>query len=114
MAVRTTVVGSWWRREEDVAELARFHRGELSQAAGEELLNGVATRAIAEQRELGLDEWTGGEYFADNFVDHMQRVMRGIEVDKPDAPEPFDHDDLAHAVITGELSAPDGLGHVAA
>ena len=114
MAVRTTAVGSWWRHEEDVAELARLHRGELSSQAGEELLDALASRAIAEQRELGFDEWTGGEYFADNFLDHMQRVMRGFEVDKPDAPEPFDYDDLAHAVITGEFSAPDGLGHVAA
>jgi len=114
MAVRTTVVGSWWKHEGDAEELARYHRGELSPQAGEELLSRLAARAIAEQRELGLDEWTGGEYFADNFVDHMQRVLRGIEIDRPDAPEPFDYDDLAHGIITGEISAPDGLGHVEA
>ena len=70
--------------------------------------------AIDEQRALGLDEWTGGEYFTDNFIDHMQRILHGFEIDKPDEPDPFDYDDLAHAVITGELSAPQGLGYAAA
>lgn len=114
MALRTTVVGSWWKLAEQEDDLARYHRGELSAADGEALLNGAATTAIAEQRDLGLDEWTGGEYFTDNFIDHMQRVLRGFEIDKPDEPDPFDYDDLAHGVITGELSAPDGLGYVRA
>jgi 5-methyltetrahydropteroyltriglutamate--homocysteine methyltransferase len=114
MALRTTVIGSWWKLDEHEDELARYHRGELSQQEGEDLLNQAATAAIAEQRELGLDEWTGGEYFTDNFIDHMQRVLHGIEIDKPDEPDPFDYDDLAHAVITGELSAPDGLGYATA
>jgi methionine synthase II (cobalamin-independent) len=41
----------------------------------------------------------------------MQRVLQGFEIDKPDEPDPFDYDDLAHAVIRGELSAPEGLGY---
>jgi 5-methyltetrahydropteroyltriglutamate--homocysteine methyltransferase len=114
MALRTTVIGSWWKLDEHEEDLARYHRGELSPEDGEDLLNRAAAAAIAEQRELGLDEWTGGEYFTDNFIDHMQRVMHGIEIDKPDEPDPFDYDDLAHAVITGELSAPDGLGYATA
>jgi methionine synthase II (cobalamin-independent) len=114
MALRTTVVGSWWKLDEHEPELARYHRGELSESEGEDLLNQAAAAAIAEQRGLGLDEWTGGEYFTDNFIDHMQRVLHGFEIDKPDEPDPFDYDDLAHAVITGELSAPDGLGYVRA
>ncbi|MBV9918134.1 MAG: hypothetical protein JO153_16660 [Solirubrobacterales bacterium] len=114
MALRTTVVGSWWKLNEFEDDLARYHRGELSEAEGEDLLRRAAAAGIAEQRELGLDEWTGGEYFTDNFIDHMQRVMHGIDIDKPDEPDPFDYDDLAHAVIRGELSAPDGLGYVRA
>jgi methionine synthase II (cobalamin-independent) len=114
LALRTTVVGSWWKLDEHEPELARFHRGEMDDAEGEELLNRAATAAIAEQRNLGLDEWTGGEYYTDNFIDHMQRVLDGFEVDKPDEPDPFDYDDLAHAVIRGELSAPDGLGYARA
>ncbi|MGI8712063.1 MAG: hypothetical protein ACR2NR_02540 [Solirubrobacteraceae bacterium] len=111
MALRTTVVGSWWKHDEHEDDLARFHLGELSPAEGENLLDRAAAVAIAEQRDLGLHEWTGGEYFTDNFIDHMQRVLHGFEVDKPDEPDPFDYDDLAHAVIEGELSAPDGLGY---
>jgi 5-methyltetrahydropteroyltriglutamate--homocysteine methyltransferase len=111
MALRTTVVGSWWKLDEHEGELARYHAGELTRAQGDELLDRAAASAIAEQRELGLDEWTGGEYFTDNFIDHMQRVLHGFEIDKPDEPDPFDYDDLAHCSINGELSAPDGLGY---
>jgi 5-methyltetrahydropteroyltriglutamate--homocysteine methyltransferase len=111
MALRTTVVGSWWKLDEHEGELARYHAGELTGSEGEELLDRAAASAIAEQRELGLDEWTGGEYFTDNFIDHMQRVLHGFEIDKPDEPDPFDYDDLAHCSITGELSAPNGLGY---
>lgn len=114
MALRTTVVGSWWKLDEHEEQLARYHRGELSLEEGEALLGTAAAAAIEEQRGLGLDEWTGGEYFTDNFIDHMQRVVQGFEIDKPDEPDPFDYDDLAHAVITGELSAPQGLGYARA
>ena len=114
MALRTTVVGSWWKLDEHEDQLARYHRGELDPQEGDDLLNRAAAGAIDEQRALGLDEWTGGEYFTDNFIDHMQRVLHGFEIDKPDEPDPFDYDDLAHAVITGELSAPEGLGYAAA
>jgi methionine synthase II (cobalamin-independent) len=114
MALRTTVVGSWWKLDEHEDQLARYHRGELSVKESEDLLNRAAAAAIDEQRALGLHEWTGGEYFTDNFIDHMQRVLHGFEIDKPDEPDPFDYDDLAHAVITGELSAPHGLGYATA
>ena len=75
MALRTTVVGSWWKLDEHEPELARYHAGELSGEDGEALLDRTAAAAIAEQRALGLDEWTGGEYFTDNFIDHMQRTL---------------------------------------
>jgi methionine synthase II (cobalamin-independent) len=114
MALRTTVVGSWWKLDEHEADLARYHAGELSGLEGEQLLNSAAGAAIEQQRGLGLDEWTGGEYYTDNFIDHMQRVLHGFEIDKPDEPDPFDYDDLAHCVISGELSAPDGLGYASA
>ena len=60
MALRTTVVGSWWKLDEHEADLARYHRGELDPEQGDELLNRAAGAAIDEQRALGLDEWTGG------------------------------------------------------
>lgn len=115
MALRTTVVGSWWWPEEHGHELRRYHDGELGEDEGVELLNTCATAAIAEQRELGLDEWTGGEFFTDNFIDHMRRTITGIEVDESThASEVFDYDDLGVGRIVGEIDAPNGLGYVEA
>jgi methionine synthase II (cobalamin-independent) len=90
MALRTTVVGSWWKLDEHEDDLRRYHAGELGADEGQDLLDRAASAAIAEQQELGLDEWTGGEYFTDNFIDHMQRVLHGVAIDKPDEPDPFD------------------------
>jgi len=39
MALRTTVVGSWWKLDEHEDQLARYHRGELDPAEGDDLLN---------------------------------------------------------------------------
>jgi 5-methyltetrahydropteroyltriglutamate--homocysteine methyltransferase len=114
MAVRTTVVGSWWPLPEHEADLARYHAGDLGPQEGIDVLNRAASAAIAEQRELGLDEWTGGEYFTHNFVYHMHSVLNGLEIDRPEADDPFDYDDMAHAKIVGEITAPNGLGYAAA
>ena len=114
MAIQTTVVGSWWPYPEDEADLARYHAGKLSAAEGEAVLKRAATRAIAEQKSLGLTEWTGGEYYTNNFIMHMHACLTGIEVDRPQAEDPFDYDDNAHARITGKLEAPHGLGYAAA
>ena len=114
MSVRTTVVGSWWWPPEHAAELRRYHDGTLDEAASEAVLERCAATAIAQQRALGLDEWTGGEYFTDNFVNHLQKVITGIEVDREGEHELFDYDDVPHAHIVGEIDAPDGLGYAAA
>jgi methionine synthase II (cobalamin-independent) len=114
MPVRTTTVGSWWTPEEHADDLRRYHRGELGADEGTDVVERAARAAIGEQRELGLDEWTGGEYFTDNFIDHMQREVSGWTVVRPDAPDVFDYDDLALCRIDGELTAPNGLGYVRA
>jgi 5-methyltetrahydropteroyltriglutamate--homocysteine methyltransferase len=114
MAVRTTTVGSWWWPAAHSHDLRRFHDGELSAAEGIELLTRCAEAAIAEQCSLGLTEWTGGEYFTDNFINHIQKVLTGIEIDSEGKNELFDYDDLPHARIVGEITAPDGLGYLAA
>jgi 5-methyltetrahydropteroyltriglutamate--homocysteine methyltransferase len=41
----------------------------------------------------------------------MQSVLTGIEIDVPSKEELFDYDDFAHAKITGEISAPNGMGY---
>jgi len=114
MALRTTVVGSWWTRTEDEAALHRYHRGQLTAEQGEELLKRCAGQAIKEQMELGLREWTGGEYFTDVFINHLQKVLTGVELDRPSADPIFDYDDLGHARIVGQIDAPEGLGYAAA
>jgi methionine synthase II (cobalamin-independent) len=83
MPVRTTVVGSWWIYPEDAADLRAYHDGNLSKQASDAVLNRVASKAIAEQRTLDLDEWSGGEYFTDEFILHMYKSLTGLQVDKP-------------------------------
>jgi 5-methyltetrahydropteroyltriglutamate--homocysteine methyltransferase len=114
MSLRTTVVGSWWSLPEHDQDLHRYHAGQLSAEEGEAVLNRATTAAIAEQRALGLDEWTGGEYFTRNFIFHIHEMLTGLEIDKPERSNVFDYDDMAHARIVGEVDAPNGLGYTAA
>jgi 5-methyltetrahydropteroyltriglutamate--homocysteine methyltransferase len=115
MAIRTTSVGSWWVQPELEEDLARYHAGELTTEEGEKILTAAAERGIAEQRDIGIDEWTGGEYFTYNFIFHMHDALSGIEIDKPETDfPPFDYDDMAHAKVVGEISAPNGLGYAQA
>src|SRR5579863_4519487 len=99
--LRTTVVGSWWPLVEFEAELLRYHHGELPKEDGEKLLNHAATLAIEEQRRLGLTEWTGGEHFAYEFIDHLQQMITGLKIVVPSKTEIFDYDDLAVAEVDG-------------
>jgi 5-methyltetrahydropteroyltriglutamate--homocysteine methyltransferase len=114
MSVRTTTVGSWWPREEYAQPLRDHHAGRLTPEESERVLHESAAAAVAEQQALGLTEWTGGEYFTDEFLNHMQSVLTGIEIDVPSKEELFDYDDFAHAKITGDISAPQGMGYAAA
>src|ERR1700683_2582992 len=114
MPVRTTVVGSWWLHPEMEQDLARVHSGKSSPQESETILNRAAAKAIQEQRDLGLDEWTGGEYHTDNFILHMHNVITGLEVDKAQADDVFDYDDMTHAKVVGNITAPNGLGYLEA
>jgi methionine synthase II (cobalamin-independent) len=114
MAVRTTVAGSWWPQPTYQEQLARYHRDELSEEEGEQVLRDAASTAIKEQMDLGLDEWTGGEYFAFNFIVHVYKHLTGVEIDRPERDPVVDYGDIAHGVITGEVDAPNGLGYAKA
>ena len=114
MPVRTTVVGSWWLHPDMEKELVHHHAGQLPPKESEAILNRAAAKAIVEQRELGLDEWTGGEYHTDNFILHMHKCLTGLEVDRPQAEDVFDYDDMTHAKIVGKITAPHGLGYLEA
>ena len=45
---------------------------------------------------------------------HMHKCLTGLEIDKPSADDVFDYDDMAHAKVVGKITAPDGLGYLAA
>jgi methionine synthase II (cobalamin-independent) len=111
MSIRTTVVGSWWRAQPFAEPLARYHRGELSQAEGQQVLDAAATQAIREQREFGLTEWTGGEYYTDDWLGQMPRLLTGLELVKPPEAVLIDYDDHARYRVVGPIDAPDGLGY---
>jgi methionine synthase II (cobalamin-independent) len=112
--VRTTVVGSWWLHPENAHDLLHYHAGKLSREDGEAVLKRAATTAIKEQRDLGLDEWTGGEYFTHDFVTHLHHCLTGLEVTKAGETELFDYDDGSVAKVVGKIEAPNGLGYLAA
>ena len=114
MAMRTSVVGSWWPLSDLDDQLRTMHRKGAPLKDAEALLKACATRAIVEQRDLGLTEWTGGEYSSDEFLNHMQKVLTGIKITRPSRPEIFDYDDMAEATITGTIDAPNGMGYAAA
>jgi 5-methyltetrahydropteroyltriglutamate--homocysteine methyltransferase len=114
MPLRTTVAGSWWPYQDLNQDLGRYHRGELQRENGIEVVNQCAGRAIAEQREFGFDEWTGGEYFADTFVAHIQPLLTGVVIEKLPEPDGFDYDDLGLISIVGDIDAPNGLGYAEA
>jgi methionine synthase II (cobalamin-independent) len=114
MPVRTTVVGSWWMQPEMEQDLARHHAGKCTPQESEAILSRAASKAIREQRALGLDEWTGGEYQSEDFIRHLQRRVTGLVVDKPQAADLVDYDDIAHAKVVGTITAPNGLGYLEA
>jgi methionine synthase II (cobalamin-independent) len=103
--LRTTVVGSWPPPQEFERDLQRYHHGELAPNDAEALLREVAARAIREQRECGLDEYTGGETSADTFILHFPHWFSGLEPLDPEA-----WDGRGTYRVTGSFSAPQGLG----
>jgi 5-methyltetrahydropteroyltriglutamate--homocysteine methyltransferase len=114
MSLRTTVAGSWWSYPDLREDLGRYHHGELGEHEGIAALNECASRAIADQRGFGLDEWTGGEYWADTFVVHIAKQLTGVKIDQLPEPDGFDYDDNGRVSIVGDIEAPNGLGNAEA
>ena len=111
--VRTTVVGPWWLHPEYERDLLAYHDGKLSLDEAEGVLKRAATRAIKEQRDLGLDEWTGGEYYTRDFIGQLHSRLTGLQIVKVGEAQLFDYDDGTVAKVIGKIEAPDGLGYVA-
>jgi 5-methyltetrahydropteroyltriglutamate--homocysteine methyltransferase len=104
--VRTTLVGSWPVEDRFAANLARYHGGELSCGAAEALLTDVAAVAIAQQRQCGVDQITGGETSADTFILHFPRLLSGI-IRSPNVTE---WNGRGTYTLVGPIDAPHGLG----
>jgi methionine synthase II (cobalamin-independent) len=103
--LRTTVVGSWPPAKEFEHDLQRYHRGELARNEAEALLHDVAARAIRQQQDCGLNEYTGGETSADTFILHFPNWFSGLEPLDPTA-----WDGRGTYRVTGSFDAPQGLG----
>jgi methionine synthase II (cobalamin-independent) len=104
--VRTTLVGSWPVEDRFAADLVRYHRGESSGGAAERLLTEVAAVAIAQQRQCGVDQITGGETSADSFILHFPRLLSGIVRSANSAAR----DGRGTYTLIGRIDAPRGLG----
>jgi len=105
-SLRTTVVGSWPVSPQFDDRMKDFHAGRLSEEMRESLLEEVARTAIEQQIACGLDEFTGGETWADSFILHFPKLLSGIEPTK-DA-DAWEGRGTYRA--TGPLAAPNGLG----
>jgi hypothetical protein len=44
----------------------------------------------------------------------MHKCLTGLDVNKPQAEDVFDYDDMTHAKVIGKISAPHGLGYLEA
>ena len=104
--MRTTLVGSWPAEDRFAADLARYHRGELSSGAAEALLTHIAAVAIAQQRECGVDQITGGETSTDSFILHFPRLLSGIVPSSNITA----WDGRGTYTLVGAIEAPRGLG----
>src|SRR4051812_33067549 len=103
--LRTTVVGSWPPAARFSEALGRYHRGELPAEEAEALLRQVALTALEEQRSCGLQQYTGGETWAEMFILHYPRRLTGLEPIDPSIREGW-----RSYRVTGPIDAPQGLG----
>jgi 5-methyltetrahydropteroyltriglutamate--homocysteine methyltransferase len=111
--ILTTVVGSYpfpgW------LELAGAHGGELGPVDREEAIRDAVTVAVADQVRAGLDVVTDGEQTRYDFNLSFYALLDGLELERGPRRRfgPPAHDQRGRHRITGELSAPGGLGVVA-
>jgi len=111
-AIRTTVVGSYpfpgW------LEFATKNLQQFGAADMEEMIEDAVIAAIHDQVTAGLDVITDGEQTRLDFNLSFYGFIKGIENNETETRKfgPAAHDQRGKNSITGELSAPDGLGAV--
>jgi 5-methyltetrahydropteroyltriglutamate--homocysteine methyltransferase len=110
--LRTTVIGSYpfpsW------LSFASQHLDQFGRADLEEIIEDAVVAAIHDQVQAGLDVITDGEQtrldFNLSFYGYIQGIAR--EADVPRRWGPPAHDQRGKHAVTGELTAPKGLGVV--
>lgn len=111
--LRTTVIGSYpwpgW------LQFASAHLDEFGPADRAELVDDAVVAAIHDQVAAGLDVITDGEQTRLDFNLSFYGFLAGIELEQtpPRRFGPPAHDQRGRHRITGEISAPGGLGCVA-
>lgn len=111
--IRTTTVGSWPIPPSLKPQLTAYYRGALSDAEAHDVLQAAARIVMDEQRACGLDQITGGEVFAPDFVHHVPPRLTGLRCLKP-RDHRAGYEGIASYVIDGDLAAPRGTGHARA
>ncbi|MGI9596997.1 MAG: hypothetical protein ACR2QK_12605 [Acidimicrobiales bacterium] len=110
--VRTTAVGSWPPPFGQRPALRPFWRGEADEddQAVVAALTAGARIAMDEMTACGLDQITGGEVFAPDFVHTVPPRLTGIEAERlRDVSK--GQAGVARYRVTGTITAPRGLGH---
>ena len=112
LPIRTSVIGSYpfpsW------LEFAGRNLGEFGSADISEIQEDAATVAIQDQVSAGLDVITDGEQTRFDFNLSFYGMLDGIDLEaaSPRRFGPPAHDQRGKHAISGELSAPKGLGTV--
>jgi len=83
-SVRTTAVGSWPPPFGQRPALRPFWKGEVGESdpAVSDALEGAARVAMDEMLACGLDQITGGEVFAPDFVHTVPPRLTGVTADR--------------------------------
>ena len=108
--LRTTVIGSYpfpsW------LEFASQHLDAFGSAEIEEMVDDAVVAAIHDQVSAGLDVITDGEQTRLDFNLSFYGYLKGIEREQKSARifGPPAHDQRGKHAVTGELTAPNGLG----
>ena len=110
--IRTTVVGSWPLPEQYRNRLLQYRRGQLPEMLVRPTLSGAAEVAIREQQATGVTQFTGGEFFAEVFIQHIPRQLTGVRLVKPQADALRTYTDVARYELSGDIEAPRGLGYL--
>lgn len=110
--IRTTAVGSWPPPFGQRPALRPFWRGEVAEddPAIDEALQRAARVAMDEMLACGIDQITGGEVFAPDFVHTVPPRLTGVEAERL---REIDQGQagVARYRVVGRIAAPRGLGH---